>query len=118
MDANQRTFVILAPESAVRPTAGELEAALVAAGWTRWAGNSDPLIAVVHNASGKGDFFEAGVWAGRRVQVFFLGGTGARFIKRKQIVGRFGGWAAVGDNNRATVADFMAALGRWERELA
>jgi hypothetical protein len=107
------SYVVLAPQTCIDPNQTEIESALNAAGWHRWDGNGDPDIAVLHGTASKGDHFEAGVWSGRGVMLFYLGGKGSRLTGRKQIVGRFGGWASSGDNGRAKVENLLGAIGRW-----
>ncbi|HYH67974.1 MAG TPA: hypothetical protein VD866_24975 [Urbifossiella sp.] len=104
-------YVLLSPNEGVEPAAAEVAAALDAVGLGRWDGDGLPALAVFHHRGPKGDFFEAGFWAGCGVPVFFVGG-GASCVKRKQIVGRLGGWTVVGENGRCTAADLVAAVCR------
>jgi hypothetical protein len=104
-------YMILAPGEGVQPPAVEVAAALEAAGWVRWSGDGPPAFVVFHNSTNKGDYFEAGFWAGKGVPIFFLGG-GSNLTKRKQIASRFGAWTLVGSDNRATVAELLEAINR------
>lgn len=105
------TYIILAPGQGVTPAATEIAAALESAGWTRWSGDGLPAFAVFHNTTNKGDFFEAGFWAGQGVPIFLLGG-GSHLTKRKQIASRFGAWTLIGSDNRASVAELLSAIDR------
>lgn len=111
MNETRSGYIVLAPGEGVSPSAVEVTAALEAAGWRRWSGTGWPALVVFHVGGPKGDYFEAGVWAGAGVPVFFLGG-GSRCHGRKQIVGRLGGWTVVGANNRADVPALMEAIAR------
>jgi hypothetical protein len=110
-----KTFVILSQKDGIVPSPEEIEAALTERGWMRWEGSGDPDIAVFHTRSCKGDYFEAGVWSGRGVHLFFIGG-GARSRQRKQIVGRLGGWSVAGENGFCGVRDLLATIERWEKQ--
>jgi hypothetical protein len=104
-------FIVLSPDQGVTPLRAEIETALTSAGWERWDGSGNPALVVFHVGGPKGDYFEAGFWAGRGVPVFFLGG-GARCHSRKQIVNRLSGWTVVGQDNRASVVDLLQAIER------
>lgn len=103
-------FAILAPQQGVTPAAADIEAALVKLGWVRFDGNGDPDVALFHNTSPKGDYFEAGFWAGRGVPVFFIGGGGRRCAERKQLAKAMGAWLVIGQDNRATLAEILHTL--------
>lgn len=106
------TYLVLMPQDGCQPSAADVAAGLDAAGWSRWDGASGlPDLAVFHTKGPKGDYFEAGFWAGRMVPLVFIGG-GARCHSRKQLVSRLGGWTVVGKDGRGTVEELLAALAR------
>lgn len=111
-DAPAPTYLVLMPPDGCEPSAAAVAAALDGIGWSRWGGAAGlPALVVFHTKGPKGDYFEAGFWAGRMVPLVFIGG-GARCHSRKQIVSRLGGWTVVGKDGRAAVEDLIAAVER------
>jgi hypothetical protein len=60
-------YVLLAPDQGLQPSREEIAVALEAAGWSRWDGTGNPSLCVFHVGGPKGDYFEAGFWAGQGV---------------------------------------------------
>jgi hypothetical protein len=107
--------IILMPDEGVPVPRSAVEAALVAAGVPRWDGNDLPLLVVFHNQATKGDFFEAGFWAGAGVPIFFFGER-SRTCRRGHLVNRFTGWTVVGKDGAASVEELLEAIRRRQVE--
>jgi hypothetical protein len=104
------SYVVLCPDEGVSPSRGEIEAVLDASGLERWDGNGWPSLVVMTPRTHKGDYFEAGYWAGQGVPLIFFQG-GHRHARRGNLVQRFNGWKAAG-----TFDDLLSVVRRVTEE--